>query len=196
MESAVARALALREMRRGDDVGGLNVPAAACQRGEAWIWDGVRFEFLSPGRGEQWSENDGSCVLEIANEHGRALLTGDIEASAEEHLAGLGKWRASDLIVVPHHGSRSSSSAAIVDRIAARYAIVSAGAHNRWHFPDPEVIERWCRSDAQVINTADWGAIAVDFSARSGMQPPRSYRVAHRRYWSASAPFAGRSLCS
>ncbi len=193
---AVERVLMLREVRRGNGVQGLHVPAAACQRGEAWIWDGVRFEFLSPGRGEQWSENDGSCVLEIGNMHGRALLTGDIEANAEGHLAELGLWRVADLIVVPHHGSRSSSSDAVVDSIAARYAIVSAGAHNRWHFPHAEVVERWCRSDAQVINTADWGAIGVDFSARSGMQPPRSYRAAHRHYWSAPAPFAGRSLCS
>jgi competence protein ComEC len=193
--AAVERALSLREVRRGDEVQGLNVPTAACERGEAWIWDEVRFEFLSPGRAEHWSENEGSCVLEITNAHGRALLTGDIEASTEGYLAGLGMWRVSDVIVIPHHGSRSSSSVALVDSIAARYAIVSAGARNRWHFPHSEVVERWCRADAQVISTADWGAISVDFNARSGMQPPHSYRVGHRHYWSAPAPLAGRSLC-
>ena len=192
---AVTRALGLRELRRGDQVQELNVPAAACERGEAWIWDDVRFAFLSPGRAEHWSENDGSCVLEIANAHGRALLTGDIEASAEEHIASIGSWHTSDVVVIPHHGSRSSSSAALIESVGARYAIVSAGARNRWHFPHSEVVERWCRADAQVINTADWGAISIDFSARSGMQPPRSYRAGHDHYWSASAPLAGRSLC-
>ena len=193
---AVERALALQELRRGDDVRGLQLQATACERGEAWIWDQVRFEFLHPGRGEHWSENAGSCVLEISNGHGRALLTGDIESSAEGHLAELRMWQVSDVIVVPHHGSRSSSSAAVVGSIAAHYAIVSAGARNRWHFPHPEVVERWCRANTQVINTADWGAISLDFKARTGMQPPRSYRAGHRHYWSAFAPLAGRSLCS
>ena len=189
--------LALQELRRGDDVRGLQLQATACGN-VAKLGYGTRFasSSLHPGRGEHWSENDGSCVLEISNGHGRALLTGDIESSAEGHLAELGMWQVSDVIVVPHHGSRSSSSAALVGSIAAHCAIVSAGARNRWHFPHPEVVERWCRANTQVINTADWGAISLDFKARTGMQPPRSYRAGHRHYWSAFAPLAGRSLLS
>jgi len=192
---AVERSVAAREMRRGVGVAISRTPAASCERGEAWVWDQVRFRFLSPGRGEHWSENDGSCVLEVSNSRGRALLTGDIEAPAERHLAGLGLWRAADVIVVPHHGSRSSSSTPLVDEVAARYAIVSAGAHNRWHFPHREVVERWCRAGTQVINTADWGAVTLDFKARTGLEMPRSYRADNRRYWSAHAPLAGYSLC-
>jgi competence protein ComEC len=186
----------VRELRHGRNVRSPAVPAAKCERGEAWIWDGVRFAFLSPGKGEDWSENEGSCVLEISNARGRVLLTGDIEARAEAHLARLEAWHVSDVIVIPHHGSRSSSSAALVDSVVPHYAIVSAGARNRWHFPNPQVVDRWCQAGAQLINTADWGAVSINFSTRSGVQPPRSYRVEHRRYWSAFAPFAGRSRCA
>jgi competence protein ComEC len=194
--SAVERALPVRELRKGRNVRSPSVPAAACERGEAWIWDEVRFAFLSPGRGDEWSENDGSCVLEISNARGRVILTGDIEARVEAHLAGLDTWHASDAIVIPHHGSRSSSSAALVGSVVPRYAIVSAGARNRWRFPNPDVVDRWCNAGAQLINTADWGAISINFSARFGVQSPRSYRLDRRRYWSAFAPFAGRSRCA
>ena len=193
--AAVERAVDVREMRRGAGVPAFGMPAAPCERGEAWVWDQVRFRFLSPGRGEHWSENDGSCVLEVSNERGRALLTGDIQAPAELRLAELGLWRAADVIVVPHHGSRSSSSAQIVDAVATRYAVVSAAAHNRWHFPHDEVVGRWCQAGAQVMSTADWGAITIEFKARGGPEAPRSHRAENRHYWSAQTPLAGRTLC-
>jgi len=192
---AVERALTIREIREGGSLPSLQAPAVPCERGEAWIWDQVHFEFLSPGAKEQWNENQGSCVLEISNAHSRVLLTGDIEASAEQHIATLQLWRATDVVVVPHHGSASSSSGALVDAVAARYAIVSAGMRNRWHFPHPAIVERWCRSGAQVINTADWGAITMEFKADSGLQSVVSQRAARQHYWSASAPRAGHSLC-
>ena len=193
--AAVVRALPSHEIREGGRSLRLIPPATRCRRGEAWIWDEVRFEFLSPGAGELWNENEGSCVLEISNAHARVLLTGDIEARAEAHIAQLQLWRAVDAIVVPHHGSRSSSSAPLVDAVAARYAIVSAGMRNRWHFPQPPVIERWCDSGAQLINTADWGAITLEFTADSGLAGVHSQRVERHHYWSAAAPLAGRSLC-
>lgn len=192
---AVERALGVREMRSGAGVSPLRTPAAACERGEAWVWDEVRFQFLSPGQGEHWSENDGSCVLEVSNRRGRALVTGDIQVPAELRLAQLGLWRATEVIVVPHHGSRSSSSAQLVRSVKARYAVVSAAAHNRWHFPHDEVVERWCSAGTQLISTAEWGAVTFEFRARAGLQIPTSYRAENRHYWSARAAFAGRSQC-
>ncbi|HEY7378202.1 MAG TPA: DNA internalization-related competence protein ComEC/Rec2 [Steroidobacteraceae bacterium] len=194
--SAVERLVSTREIRLGGHVAGLLAPAADCTRGEAWTWDDVHFEFLSPGGSERWSRNDGSCVLEISNATSRALLTGDIEAGSEQRIAALGLWSTVDAIVVPHHGSASSSSAALVDAVAARYAIVSAGAHNRWHFPHAAVVARWCRAGAEVINTADWGAITLEFAAHSGLREARSQRLERPHYWSPVTPRAGRSLCA
>jgi competence protein ComEC len=194
--AAVERMLSTREIREGGRVAGLVAPAADCARGEAWTWDEVRFKFVSPGASERWSKNDGSCVLEISNTTSRALLTGDIEAGSEQRIASLGLWHAVDVIVVPHHGSGSSSSAALVNAVAARYAIVSAGMRNRWHFPHEAVVARWCRAGTQVINTADWGAITLEFAAHSGLQRARSQRLERPHYWSPVTPLAGRSLCA
>jgi competence protein ComEC len=194
--SAVEHAVTTREIREGGRVTGLTTPATDCRRGEAWDWDEVHFEFLSPGETERWSQNDGSCVLEISNGVSRAVLTGDIEAGAEQRIAALGLWHSVDAIVVPHHGSASSSSAVLVDAVAARYAIVSAALRNRWHFPHAQVVEHWCEAGAQVVNTADWGAVTLEFKAHSGLKAPRSQRAEHPHYWSAATPLAGRSLCA
>ena len=164
---AVERALTTRELRRGGNVQGIESyqrqRVNAAKRGSGMS---VRFEFLqSRPRQSSGARTTVRACCEIASAHGRALLTGDIQASGggapRQHSAS---WRRTDSVVIPHHGSRSSSSAALVDSVRARYAIVSAGARNRWRFPHSEVVERWCRADAQVINTADWGAISIDFS--------------------------------
>lgn len=100
-----------------------------------------------------------------------------------------------DIVVVPHHGSRSSSSEAFVSRVQPRVAIVSAGAGNRWHFPHEVVVERWCRSGAEVISSADWGAITIAADSGRGLTGARSQRLEQRRYWQAPSPLAGRSRC-
>lgn len=193
---AIEQAISVREIRHGGAAPSLNAPAAACARGEAWMWDGVRFEFLHPGSRERWSKNDGSCVLAISAGPLRVLLTGDIEHGAERRIRDLGSWGKADVVVVPHHGSRSSSAPELIRAAAAQYAIVSAGAYNRWRFPHPDVVERWCNAGTNVIDTANWGAITVPFNSGIGMEQPRSYRADHRRFWHSRTPLAGQSLCS
>lgn len=166
-----------------------------CDRGEKWRWDGVQFEFLHPGRGESWNDNNSSCVLRIEGTGGSVLLMGDLEEKGETHLLSQGGVRETDVVVVPHHGSRSSSSEALVSAVEARYAIVSAGYRNRWNFPHSKVIERWCKSGADVPNTAEWGAVSLDVDPEEGIGGPRAYRLEQRRYWHRTSPWAGRSLC-
>jgi competence protein ComEC len=192
--AAVERAFGIATLRHGGKAPRSQAPAAPCSRGEAWIWDGVRFEFIHPAAGEQWNDNNGSCVLRIAARGGSALLTGDIEAQAEEALAAREALLPADVIVVPHHGSRSSSTQELVRRLSARFAIASAGAGNRWGFPERAVIDRWCAGGAEVADTANWGAVTVRIQALQS-PAPRSERLEHRRYWHATGPLAGRSLC-
>ncbi len=81
--------------------------AALCERGQAWDWDGVHFEFLYPTRDMLHQDNDSSCVLRVSNTAHSILLTGDIERAAEQHLLAQDRDRlAVDILVAPHHGVR------------------------------------------------------------------------------------------
>jgi competence protein ComEC len=154
--------------------------AARCERGQRWTWDGVAFEVLHPSAGSSSSDNDSSCVLRIASRSGSALLTGDVQAEAESALVRRGLTR-TDVIVVPHHGSRTSSGAAFVDSVGAARALISAGYRNRWNLPSEDVLERWRRRGARTYVTADSGALEVSFSDEGPRV--REYRREHRRYW-------------
>lgn len=178
---AVEQGMEIAAVRRG------GVKEGACARGERWSWDGVDFEFLHPEAAQDWSDNDGSCVLSIRTPGGSILLPGDLESPAELYLLTRQRLPAAELILVPHHGSRTSSTPGLVTAANARYAIVSAGYRNRWGFPHPEVADRWCFSGAQVLNTAYTGAMSFTFNPHIGLGPPDLYRMDHRRYWQASA---------
>ena len=193
--AAVAAALPVLAIRHGGAMHRTSIPHAPCLRGEAWNWDGVRFELLHPGSGERWSDNDGSCVLRISTPGHSILLAGDIEMGAELHLAALGLIGRTDVVVVPHHGSRSSSTEALVRGTRARYAIVSAGHANRWHFPHEPVVERWCASGATLIETSQWGAVSLRLGPTGAPIEPGGFRRSQRRYWHADAARAGASRC-
>ena len=155
--------------------------ASPCRRGDAWMWDGVRFEILHPAaRGASRHDNDASCVLRVSHPRASFLLTGDITRVAERGLADSGVE--ADFVVVPHHGSRSSSSRALVRASGAHFALVSAGYRNRYGFHDPAVVDRWRSAGARTINTADAGAVIIDVDA-AGEQEITRFRDAARRYW-------------
>src|SRR5205085_9796511 len=117
--------------------------ARRCAAGESWEWDGVRFEFLHPASGSVAKRNDQSCVLRIAA-HGRAMmLTGDIERGAEAAMLADGRSRQSDVLLVPHDGSRTSSTPEFIAAVAPRRAIVAVGYRSRFGHPHPLVLERY-----------------------------------------------------
>jgi competence protein ComEC len=151
---------------------------------------------VHPAAKESWSDNDSSCVLAITAGGTRALLTGDIERAAEERLLTHADFTQADIVVVPHHGSRSSSTEAFVTRVSAKFAIVSAGAANRWHFPHDVVVARWCAAGARVLGSAEWGAITIAVDSARGVTGVRSHRLEQRRYWHAPSPQAGQPRCA
>jgi competence protein ComEC len=129
---------------------------AALAPGAAWERAGVRFEVVGEA-GAELAENDASLVLRVV--HGRTsfLFPGDLEAAGEAAAVRAGGLGA-DVVKVPHHGSRTSSSAAFVAAVAPRHAVVSVGEGNHFGFPAPEVLGRWRAAGAEVWRT-DGGAV-------------------------------------
>ncbi len=162
-----------------------------CRAGEAWEWDGVHFEFLHPpavpDATPAWRGNDASCVLRVSGPGGSLLLPGDIEARAERRLTGLdtGALRA-DIVVVPHHGSGTSSSPELVRAVSPGHALFAVGHRNRYGFPIAEIEERWRAGGARLLDTASSGAISFRIHPQTGVEGPASYRKVYRRYWHES----------
>jgi competence protein ComEC len=155
-----------------------------CERGERWRWDGVEFAILHPASGFAARGNESSCVLKISARGGSVLITGDIEARGESAAVRAGGL-ASDVVVVPHHGSATSSSQAFVDAVAPKLALVSAGYANRWGFPKPDVRARWERAGARLAVTGDEGALTVTIDDEGvELTAERRRRI---RYWQAPA---------
>jgi len=164
----------------------LNTLVAAprrCSAGMQWEWDGVRFELLHPPPGaEQLRRNNQSCVLRVASSGGAMLLTGDIEQSAESALIGSGgHFLKADVMLVPHHGSRSSSSAEFIAAVAPRWAVVPAGYRSRFGHPSAEVLGRYRAAGAAVLRTDLDGAVSVRLG-RNRIEV-RGERLRDPRYW-------------
>jgi competence protein ComEC len=165
--------------------GGYGAEEAAgrpCRAGLSWAWDGVRFSVLHPAEGFHGGLNDGSCVMLIEGAGGRVLLTGDIEARGERALLGSHARLPADLVVAPHHGSRTSSGAALVAATRPAWVVFSTNWRNRWGFPAGAVVQRWQRAGALPLSTERHGEIVVRFDAR-GPRPPVLRRQAECRAW-------------
>lgn len=163
-----------------------------CRRGQRWHWDGVEFEVLFPppeGRG-RGKGNHGSCVLRITAADTSLLLTGDIEAAAErELLAGAPQALAVEVLVAPHHGSKTSSTAPFVTAVAARHVLFSVGYRNRYGLPHPAVAARYREMGAELHTTAARGALTLRLGGAA--LAVESWRQQARRYWSSAPPLAG-----
>jgi competence protein ComEC len=166
-----------------------------CEAGQTWSWDGVRFEVLHPRPGEAERErkpNAVSCVLRVQGADGSsALLTGDIEAAQETALVARAAERLrSRILVVPHHGSRTSSSADFLDAVGPRVAIVQAGYRSRFGHPSPEVLARYEARGIEVVRSDRCGAWVW---AQGKASCTRDVR---RRYWHWGANPAGADVAS
>ena len=165
---------------RAHPLNGLAPNARRCQAGESWAWDGVRFDVLHPASASAARRNDLSCVLRIAAGGQAMLLTGDIERGAEAAMLAGARALASDVLLVPHHGSRSSSTPEFIAAVAPRWAVVPVGYRSRFGHPNPEVLARYRTLDAQILRTDLQGAITVRMGASLELQAERQLRG---RYW-------------
>jgi competence protein ComEC len=157
-----------------------------CTAGQNWNWDGVDFEILHPAAGSgPMSDNNGSCVLLISAAGVRVLLPGDIEAKAEQELVTRGVVGPVNLLLAPHHGSRSSSSPEFVAATSPHQVVFATGFGNRWHFPVPEVVGRWRAAGACLLNTAEEGALQFDLSAPGVLSLSHRQRAEAAGVWLA-----------
>ena len=160
--------------------GGTAVP---CRRGAAWRWDGVAFRVLHPPGNGRHAGNDASCVILVEAGDARLLLSGDIESGVERALLPSIGVRPIDVVVVPHHGSNTSSSAAFVKAVSAQAALVSAGYRNRWRLPRSDVVQRWQDAGTAVLTTAHDGSIGARLCDGAGIVELSRNRAQNRRIW-------------
>ncbi len=154
-----------------------------CADGQSWAWDGVGFSILHPEAGAyreaKKKANSLSCVLRVDAGGQRLLLTGDIGVAEEKALLARASERLrSDVLVVPHHGGKNSSSAEFVAAVGAREAIFSVGYRNAFGHPRPEVLERHAAS--RQWRTDRDGALQV---ALGKVPHVLSWRREQPRYW-------------
>jgi competence protein ComEC len=152
-----------------------------CHSGQHWVFDALELSVLHPSAGSAWTGNNASCVLLAKIGEHRILLTGDIESAVENLLAG--QLPKVDTVLVPHHGSNTSSSTKFVDALRPNLAIVSAGYANRWGFPKPEVVDRWQHVGSVVANTAADGALAQRYCRGAPAALLRRHRRDTKRLW-------------
>ncbi len=152
-----------------------------CTAGQNWTWDKVRFTVLSPQHAFV-SENDNSCVLKIQSEQGSVLLTGDIEALAESWLIETyGDTLKANVLIAPHHGSKTSSTSEFLQAIQPEYVLIPAGYRNQFGHPHRDVLRRYEQVNAKCFNSADSGAITVSVEAGSWEVQPM--RDTESKYW-------------
>ncbi len=159
--------------------------AGYCRRGMSWQWDEVRFTLLHPDITASDPGNNDSCVLRIETAGGgRVLLTGDIEQETERKLLhDLRDQLAAHVLVVPHHGSNTSSTTAFIEAVAPRFALVPAGYLNRYRFPKAAVTERYRQAGVNLIETGQQGAIFARFPAKDKLPVVTTWRSQQDRYW-------------
>ncbi|HEY0974295.1 MAG TPA: DNA internalization-related competence protein ComEC/Rec2 [Solimonas sp.] len=156
-----------------------------CRDGQRWEWDGVRFELLHPDR-DHWSSNNSSCVLRIDGAFS-VLLPGDVERVAERRLVRehADHLRA-EVLLTPHHGSRSSSTPLFVDAVQPAVVIHTAGWRSHYRHPRPEVVDRYAEIGARQFTTGVSGMVRVWRDERGVLQV-ETWRERAARWWNAAA---------
>lgn len=156
-----------------------------CRAGVRWTWGAIGFEFLHPpaaGQAEAHARpNSRSCVLHVRAPGGALLLAGDIEARDERALLARGAVPRADVLLVPHHGSATSSSPAFVAAARPAHAVFATGYRNRFGHPKAEVAARYAAAGAALWRTDRDGAVTITLTG-AGVRVS-SFRDAHRRYW-------------
>jgi competence protein ComEC len=175
---AVARVMPVKRVFSGEPQGLPAVlQASVCEAGQSWQWDGVRFATW------HWAQaadgNQASCVLSVEANGERLLLTGDIDSHAERALLESGFEVRADWLLVPHHGSRSSSSSAFVQAVAPHAALLSRGHLNTFGHPHAEVLERYAALPARLYDNVELGAVRIQLGAFAIAQGLRG----RSRFW-------------
>ncbi|MBL1140997.1 MAG: DNA internalization-related competence protein ComEC/Rec2 [Proteobacteria bacterium] len=160
----------------------LDQKSEICHAGQKWHWDGVDFTVLYPVTETTYLGNNASCVLKVSSKNGSVLLTGDIEKEAEASLIKqYGDMLHADILLVPHHGSRTSSTKAFVSMVSPDYAFIPAGYRNRFGFPKKDIINRYEDQDVVTYISYESGELSAKF--RDKHPQIDEFRTKNRRFW-------------
>ena len=179
----------LSSLHENDVLHGAFEKSVRCETGQRWSWDGVEFAVLHPADGiyedRRRKENDRSCTLRIATASAAALLTGDVEARAEGEMLARGAAQLrSDVLLVPHHGSKTSSTPAFIDAVAPKVGLLSVGYRNRFRHPNAAVVLRYLERGVELRRTDREGALHVRLPARREAPVGIEGHARKVRYWS------------
>jgi competence protein ComEC len=162
------------------------VATYGCHAGQSWLWDDVRFEVLHPAPESyaivKLKTNDRSCVVKVSGKSASALLTADVEALSEQQIVAREGTRIKvDALLIPHHGSMTSSTSEFIDVVAPSVALINAGYRNRFGHPRDAVLARYRERNISVLRT-DWhGAIILNSADR--FVSIEKTRESRQRYW-------------
>ena len=152
-----------------------------CIAGQTWEWDKVSFTVLSPQHAFV-SDNNNACVLKVQTEQGTVLLPSDIETSAEAWLIETyGAQLKADVLIAPHHGSKTSSTVDFLKAVQPEVVLISAGYKNQFRHPHQDILTRYNDNHSQWLNTAYKGAITL--SVKDGRWLVQSLRDTDGKYW-------------
>ena len=158
----------------------------SCKQGDDFIWQGLTFSVLWPVTIQE-NENDNSCVINVSDGKYNVLLTGDISRKVEKLLTAnpeIAKKLKADVIIAPHHGSKTSSSSRFIKAVSPDAVVFSAGFLNRWHMPNKAVLKRYEEFNITSYSTADQGMIQIKM-AHKGLEI-ETYRMHINPYWFAN----------
>lgn len=162
------------------------VPSDSCEAGQRWQIHQITFTLLGPDRGTPQGSNNRSCVLKVSNGSTDLLITGDIEKRVERYMSNtLNEALAADILLVPHQGSKTSSTVEFLDQVNPHLALVAAGYKNHYGHPHPKVLARYANAGIDVLSTIDHGSIRI--TAVGDTIITERYRGDHRRFWRRSS---------
>ena len=147
---------------------------------QVWTWDQVNIELLHPGLNSKLKGNDASCVLHITNENYSMLLTSDIEYKGEIELMKNQPKLFADVLLVPHHGSKTSSSEQLLESLKPKFGIIPSGYHNRFKHPHKIVVNRLKRHNIELSIIGNSGAVEVLFKDKLQII---KYRQQFGKFW-------------
>jgi len=151
----------------------------SCNTAQNWSWNDVYFEILHPK--DKFTGNNASCVIKVSNNKHSVLLSADIEKKAENHLiATIRDKLSSSVLIVPHHGSKTSSTIDFLQAVNPKHAIVSAGFKNRFNHPASKVVKRYNNLNINLLNTSCSGQIDIYIGNKIRIN---EYRQDNARYY-------------
>lgn len=155
--------------------------SSSCQRGQKWSTGSIYFEILGPDANTPEGSNNLSCVLTVTNKYIKTLITGDIEKSVEKYLLDTQTDLVADILLVPHQGSKTSSTAAFINAVKPSIGLIAAGYRNHYGHPHKDVVARYKENNVDLYSTIENGSIILNIIDKN--IDIQSYRVTKKGFW-------------